>query len=133
MERYRKDDVIPPVKAELDYYGFEETECDELVELTNKFIHEYGMKSIDPSDMKSIDMMKSCICEKMYEYGYRAYRDYEQIGLKYGNQRKINVKSDIFGIFGWGVIQSISKNPLPKEFVIDNLTDKQLKTRKDAM
>ena len=76
MERYRKDDVIPPVKAELDYYGFEETECDELVELTNKFIHEYGMKSIDPSDMKSIDMMKSCICEKMYEYGYRAYRDY---------------------------------------------------------
>ena len=48
MERYRKDDVVPPVKSELDYYGFEETECDELVELTNKFIHEHGMKSIHP-------------------------------------------------------------------------------------
>ena len=82
--------------------------------------------------MKSIDIMKSCICDKMCKNGYLAYRDYEQIGLKYGNQRNINVKSDIFGIFGWDVIQSISKNPLPKEFVIDNLTDKQLKTRKDA-
>lgn len=128
-----ENNIIPPLRSLLKYYDFDLNDYNELDKLMKWFITEYGVKALSFTNMKYIENVKSLICLRLGQHGYSAYKDYEQISLKYNaQQRKSNIKSEIFGIFDWGIIKSISKNPLPKKFVIDYLTKTFVKSRKDA-